>query len=942
MNTTEREPSSPEFLVCPADFDPVKTSGPSAPSKGQQKSQEKGRRLLAKGAERRLSITAAQEHCEGETTEKDNSEQEERPPERVEVVTPQWVIECIRTWTLDPPRLHEHERATEICRFFGFAPSASSRPRSGTSLDPFSDSTPPVAEPPKKKVERALKSTESEGGKDEKKEASELPARQLLKREDVVEGGTDDPATKENGAKGKKRRRRGASKTGDKKADAMDRGLSKSGKGTEEERSSVVLKGDRAQMPLKAKQTKETVKNAPKREGRSDAEEPAQKQNTLEGSKDGRDEQAVEDHSDGQPRRQKGKSLVEKKTTEGPLSGKGSKRQTCRANGRGNPCGTSPAERVEGAEDEKEEDEEASREEQEEAEREPRPRTPGEPPPKLGRSSRLLRKSGRQEQDAQKEGGVERGQGKEKASGDDGRSRKDEDEEVDTSPLTEDGRAPATNGDAAERKEGRAGTSRRGTDRQANDRRKEGAKQTHHDEGENLVSSKRTAQSSSRTEQREADTARKPAGTDHPTRARLRKLVEPSTSLCPGPNDTAEGEENEKSKEKTPKSLLGHEEARGRREQEDTGGTEESPRVCRPLPDTRKLHEREDQGSENVKRAPQLTACDRSSPRGEESGEEKGRDAHDYPLCVPGFDTEGAGEQARDEQEERVGFHWSGTAESRDVVGKGEEPSGRLSSFVRNTRDPTVQEKAEGVDLFAVDEDDRGISLVRPEEECGSQGESEQNQRRRVAGEKEVDESVSDASDEFELGPSQLAHFYPPDLGSSESEEEEEEQDWQRRRRSLSERPDRRTARTIHEDGGVGGLPSAKLPEEEGKRDSSSQAARRRQQVGGNGGTRGEEAEEQSGGEEEDEGLEGAVRPHTEGPEQEEAKVDEGQGEERKEDSGGHVSKRVRRVLSEEEALGNRSGSNAESSRLCWEVGRESGRSQGSWERENETEAEEV
>ncbi|PFH33238.1 hypothetical protein BESB_084370 [Besnoitia besnoiti] len=88
LEPTDRVPSSPEFLVCPEDFR-------ATPSEKKEK--------VKPGS--------------GDEAGEDDSSLA-----RVDVVTVQWVVESIRTWQTEPRDLHTHPHADAIRRVFGFSP----------------------------------------------------------------------------------------------------------------------------------------------------------------------------------------------------------------------------------------------------------------------------------------------------------------------------------------------------------------------------------------------------------------------------------------------------------------------------------------------------------------------------------------------------------------------------------------------------------------------------------------------------------------------------------------------------------------------------------------------------------------------------------------------------------------------------------------------------
>ncbi|PHJ23867.1 hypothetical protein CSUI_002279 [Cystoisospora suis] len=944
MNATEREPSRPEFLVCPPDFVPSRAFAPPLPSARQNKGQEMGAGKRSKQAGQVVSIAAGPEHSEGEKVGTRIFKEEQRvSTERVEVVTPQWIVECIRTWTLDPPSLHAHEHAGEISRFFGFAVSSPTQPKALTPLTDSFDSIPSVTLPElKKKAERPAKTAGTGGGRQEETEPSKLPARQLPER-DALEGGTEEAVTKEDETKGKQNHKKDTREKSGGDTGLRQKGIKKGG--------SVILSkrsNGPEQMPLKGKPAKASLKKGEKQKEGLGSEKTAGKAKSMRGRTDSHDEQAVDDHADWQPHREEHESVNVKKETEARL-GKNSKR------GSTGPRGTStrelsPNEQVKRSEENKEK-EDLSRDEHENAKRGERQRALGKHRPQSVPESKKTRPSDKknvwEEDDEHKEGDEKECPGDEistKHLG--GNISEGEDAERKRHAETGNVQAPAAKS-GSEKKGGRPLTSRGKPCLLSSDAPEADAKQNDDSEVESTVLGGEITKRRGSIEQQKVDPGQGSASRSlvgpQRSRKRLRKYSGPPTSVYRTATDLEESAEKTETEEKTPRLLVDCQESRGDEEPEDAGGKKNNTHLSGRLPDTRKAEERDDCNDLHVERAFHLTTSGRSSLDRKVSDEEKGRAKPDCSaednLCDRGFGIEGAEEQAREPQGETAGRESVGTEETAGVAETGESSSDKLPSFDLGMRElASLQNDTEHVNLFAEDEEENDLSLARSEEEHGSQEESKQSGSRGVAGDQEIDDGRSDASDEFELGPSQLTHFHPPDIGSSDSEEEDEEE---LDRESSPVGRNRRTNKSIHEGGGVESLSSGRVAEEGKECDSSSLAVQRRLLDGLKESRRGEEEEKQSEGEDEGGDSERLVRAYAEALEH-----DEAQGDREREEKPGHESERYvnghSRQLAPEGVLENRSGSEAENSPVRWEFEGESERSQGSWEREDETDREDL
>ncbi|EPR62922.1 hypothetical protein TGDOM2_258480 [Toxoplasma gondii GAB2-2007-GAL-DOM2] len=134
LEPSDRVPSSPEFLVCPADF------CAKAAERGEKNAEESGKDTGEAGPDEPDAVA-------------------------VDVVTVHWVVESLRTWKMEPANIHNHPHASAIRRFFAFSPrpprvvKAETEPKKETEMQKESTQVP-EKESEKGRVEAAKKRNE--------------------------------------------------------------------------------------------------------------------------------------------------------------------------------------------------------------------------------------------------------------------------------------------------------------------------------------------------------------------------------------------------------------------------------------------------------------------------------------------------------------------------------------------------------------------------------------------------------------------------------------------------------------------------------------------------------------------------------------------------------------------------------------------------------------
>ncbi|KEP66456.1 UNVERIFIED_CONTAM: hypothetical protein HHA_258480 [Hammondia hammondi] len=164
LEPSDRVPSSPEFLVCPADF-------------------------CAKAAER------GEKNAEKNGKDTGEAEPDEPDAVAVDVVTVHWVVESLRTWKMEPVNIHNHPHASAIRRFFAFSPrppravKAETEPKKETETQKESTQVP-EKESEKGQVEAGKKRNEkgANGAQMKGKEEGQVEEAKKIKETETEEG----------------------------------------------------------------------------------------------------------------------------------------------------------------------------------------------------------------------------------------------------------------------------------------------------------------------------------------------------------------------------------------------------------------------------------------------------------------------------------------------------------------------------------------------------------------------------------------------------------------------------------------------------------------------------------------------------------------------------------------------------------------------------------